>query len=789
MLPTTDLVRDKVSAVLADPLFWFPLRHHSPACARFLEAALLERRPKVIFLEAPAETNHLLPHLCDSRTQPPVAIYSSYRDDTNCLGLAGIASPAADIAPRFSTWYPLLPYSPEYVTLQIAKQIPAEVVFVDLPHHALIRPADPTTPPPQGQTPPKEQLLFENDFYHSLAKAGGYRTWGEAWDCLFEVREFADVDSFRRELLTFCAAARTTSDPARWQRDGTLERERFMNHTLRSTLADRKLSPEQAMVVCGGFHCFLDRNDPAPPPTPPPGTLYSTVVPYSYFRFSELSGYGAGNRAPRYYQTLYELSRNGRASDVAIEHTLEVLEQARKLKQPLSSADAIAVMQHADLLSRLRGRTLPTLDDLMDALISCCCKGVPHDEGRYLLQALDLANIGTRLGKVTPEIGRLPLLNDFYSQLSDLDLGALLEREKRIVVDLDKRDPLGQRRSAFLHRVAFLEVPIGSREEMHSTFKERWALAWNPRIEETLIEQSLLGDSVETAAMSQLREKLLAEAGLAGATCKRLVDASQMDFADLVTHAEKLCGQAIDSDDRFVSLSEALLHLCVLERSAAHRQLRKHELDALIVRCFDRACFALSGAIAVPVDQQNSVMEALRALGEQVVRGGSNLDRELFTQQVRQASHDSPVPFLRGAFLGMLAELRDIPPEELAKEVSSLARAPQDVMIVAGEFIDGVLSVSRSSLMLGADTLVAAIDELVRNATWDSFLLMLPKLRAAFERLHERSRDSMAERVARRYGLKEVEEVRQLDTSLEAATKLVEIDREVARIMAKWSFE
>ena len=35
------------------------------------------------------------------------------------------------------------------------------------------------------------------------------------------------------------------------------------------------------------------------------------------------------------------------------------------------------------------------------------------------------------------------------------------------------------------------------------------------------------------------------------------------------------------------------------------------------------------------------------------------LDRNLFTQQVRQAARDSTVPFLRGAFLGMLAELRE----------------------------------------------------------------------------------------------------------------------------------
>jgi hypothetical protein len=73
-----------------------------------------------------------------------------------------------------------------------------------------------------------------------------------------------------------------------------------------TTLAEMKLKPTDAMVVCGGFHIFLDKNDPKPPPPLAEGTLSVTVAPYSYFRISELSGYGAGNRAPRFYELCYD---------------------------------------------------------------------------------------------------------------------------------------------------------------------------------------------------------------------------------------------------------------------------------------------------------------------------------------------------------------------------------------------------------------------------------------------------------------------------------------------------
>ena len=45
-------LRAATEAVLAEPLYWFPVRHHSPNVARHMRAALLARRPKVVFLEA-----------------------------------------------------------------------------------------------------------------------------------------------------------------------------------------------------------------------------------------------------------------------------------------------------------------------------------------------------------------------------------------------------------------------------------------------------------------------------------------------------------------------------------------------------------------------------------------------------------------------------------------------------------------------------------------------------------------------------------------------------------------
>jgi hypothetical protein len=189
----------------------------------------------------------------------------------------------------------------------------------------------------------------------------------------------------------------------------------------------------------------------------------------------------------------------------------------------------------------------------------------------------------------------------------------------------------------------------------------------------------------------------------------------------------------------------------------------------------------------VPEEQQSEVVGSLQALAEVVQQGEpKGLGRAFFAQHVRKAAGGTKVPFLRGAFLGLLGELRELGPEQLAAEVSALARAPLERQVTAGDFLDGVLAVSRTSIMLGAGALVGAVDELLQTAAWEPFLTMLPRLRAAFERLHERQRDDLAEQVAKRYGLAETEAVTELRSSVGAATLIARIDRQVAEIMKRW---
>src|SRR5215831_19797535 len=86
-----------------------------------------------------------------------------------------------------------------------------------------------------------------------------------------------------------------------------------MRAEIRRALADG-YKPEEIMVVCGAAHASalslegsdfsFDSERVQQAKNAKAATL--TLIPYSYARLSEQSGYGAGNRAPAYYQQVWE---------------------------------------------------------------------------------------------------------------------------------------------------------------------------------------------------------------------------------------------------------------------------------------------------------------------------------------------------------------------------------------------------------------------------------------------------------------------------------------------------
>ena len=59
---------------------YFPVRHHSPACALHLQRTIGEYCPDLILIEGPSDSAQLLPYIADEQSVPPFCIYYSYDD-------------------------------------------------------------------------------------------------------------------------------------------------------------------------------------------------------------------------------------------------------------------------------------------------------------------------------------------------------------------------------------------------------------------------------------------------------------------------------------------------------------------------------------------------------------------------------------------------------------------------------------------------------------------------------------------------------------------------------------
>ncbi len=61
-------------------IFYFPIRHHSPACAALIEKWILENKPKAVLVEGPASFSSRIDDLLDDACRSPVALYTNFVD-------------------------------------------------------------------------------------------------------------------------------------------------------------------------------------------------------------------------------------------------------------------------------------------------------------------------------------------------------------------------------------------------------------------------------------------------------------------------------------------------------------------------------------------------------------------------------------------------------------------------------------------------------------------------------------------------------------------------------------
>ena len=67
-----------LAGLVTPQVIYFPIRHHSPACAWHLEQLIRQRKPRAILIEGPDAFTPLISLILHEKTKAPVAVYTSF---------------------------------------------------------------------------------------------------------------------------------------------------------------------------------------------------------------------------------------------------------------------------------------------------------------------------------------------------------------------------------------------------------------------------------------------------------------------------------------------------------------------------------------------------------------------------------------------------------------------------------------------------------------------------------------------------------------------------------------
>lgn len=744
--------------------YFFGIRHLSPAGAWHLRQFLSKVNPRLVLVEGPSDLNDQMEDLTRPETKPPIAILAYTKE-----------------APVRTILYPFAEYSPEYQAVCWCKENGRECRFIDLPSDVFL--ALPSGR--QGGTEGEEDRIGVYEMLDRQAGEDGHETF---WERVME--QARNAEGYRLGAARFGSDLRSL-DQGRDDWPEILVREAFMRRQIKAAL-EEGMSPEEIVVVTGAYHVpglagpggqageggIMAEGGVEEPDCPYPEEEEDllteeilkgldslprvesshTLMPYSYYRLSTRSGYGAGNKAPAYYNLLWEALGKGDMRYAARSYLARIAGYQRRHGTPVSSAEVIEAVRLADSLAELRGGAAPVLRDLRDAAVTCL------GGGSFSAVSLAIADteIGTTIGSLPDGVSRTSIQEDFYRQLKEWKLEkyrdvtardlALDLRENRKVSN-PKAAFLDLYRSFFLHRLRVLGVGFAQMQKVNqenATWAEQWVVRWTPEAEIELVEAALKGDTVAQAASFQMKERVEAAPNMAE-IAQVVEDAFTCGMAAAVTYATAaLQAMAVDAAS-LEELAATAHRLSVVVQYGSIRQVDAAPLVPILQQLFYRACLILPGGCVCDDGASKGIVTAMDQLNA-VALAHEFLEVSAWLDALREtAGRDDLNTKLSGFAAAVLLERGCMDGGELNLEVRRRLSKGVPAELGAGWF-EGLAMKNRYALIARL-SLWESLDEYLATLDDEDFKRALVFLRRAFADFSALEKDEIAENLGEVWGM------------------------------------
>lgn len=717
----------------------FGIRHLSPAGAWHLRQFLTAKKPRLVLVEGPGDLNELLADITRPETRPPIAILAYTKE-----------------APVRTILYPFAEYSPEYQAIVWCREQGVECRFIDLPSDVFL--ALPSGR--QERSEGEEERMSAYELLDRQAGEDGHETF---WERVMEHAQ--DADGYYQGAALFGSSLRELSQELGRDTDWpeTLVREAYMQLQIQKAL-EEGFAPEEIVVVTGAYHVSGLLSEDAVPMTAeevsslPRVEASHTLMPYSYYRLSARSGYGAGNKAPAYYSLLWEALQKDNLQYVAHAYLSRIAGYQREHGTPISSAEVIEAVRLSGSLAKLRGGSAPVLRDLRDAAVTCLAGG------SFPAVSLAIADteIGTAIGSLPEGVSRTSIQEDFYRQLKEWKLEKYRDitaqdlpldlRENRNVSS-QKAAFLDLHRSFFLHRLRILGIHFANPQKVNqdnATWAEHWVVRWTPEAEIELVEAALKGDTVDQAASFAMKERVETAPNMSEIALV-IEDAFTCGMASAVVYATAaLQAMAVDAAS-LEELAATADRLSVVVQYGDIRHLDAAPLEPILRQIFYRACLLLPGACVCDDAASKGIVTAMEQLNSAAL-AHDFLETPAWLDALREtAGRDDLNTKLSGFAAAILLERGCMDGAQLNLEVQRRLSPGVPAELGAGWFEGLAMKnryalIARLSLWESLDAYLDALEE-------EAFKRALVFLRRAFADFTAAERDEIAENLGEVWGL------------------------------------
>lgn len=741
------------------PVLYYPVRHHSPACAWHLERVIQRYSPDCILVEGPENANDLIPVLTHPDTKAPVALYYAYRDDAGLLG-------PEHGEESFRCYYPFLDHSPELAALRAAAALGIPGRFIDLPYGEILL----ATQDARGLRAKEEKLSYASDrylaanrFQQLLCEKAGLRSFAEFWEKYFETAGLFQTDeTFVGQVNAYCLLSRQNTPEEELAQDGCLAREAHMALRIREAAQQHS----KVLVVAGGFHIWGLLHGPAQPPERkrlPEKDQSVYPMRYTMPAADALSGYASGMPSPGFYASVWTALHAGAPEQVWDQVVLDYLVRTgRKLRSDgatISAFDEICALQQARGLADLRQKPGPGLYELQDAVLSAFVKGEASLSGVEPLRILRTLTTGKAVGQLCQGALVPPLTQDFDAQCKRHRLKQEAASRQELTLSIFS-EPRHRAASRFLHQSLFLECGFAQQTKgpdlVHrkdrNLIRESWTYRWTAAVDAALIEHAVSGATVREACATELRQRMAA-AGRAEQGAALLVQGFLMGIGDVSDALAGRLEELLIQDGDFASLCAACASLDTLDEwQVQYGERGTYDYPALLQRCFQRVLQLLPSMGAADDHQVPAIQQACMLLYQVTGRDSFAPQRPALLGAFQALIRQDPLhPALHGAALGLLYGAAPDWKRDIDAAVRGYLQGTPGMLVQSAPFLQGLFYTARDLLLVDPDFL-SKIDRLLCALEDDDFTRLLPELRLAFSYFVPTETDRLARRAAELHG-------------------------------------